>query len=148
MSREIKFRGKNITTGEWVFGCLVNNLWVYSECHSLHGQPVTEIIISGEADDWSVVEDELVITIDPATLGQFTGLLDNNGKGIYEGDVLIPFSEGVGPYWITFENGSFVCYSKFGRWGLLSRAFEPDIAKLYTPEVIGNIFENQELIKP
>ena len=79
---------------------------------------------------------------------QFTGLLDKNGKEIYEGDLLSPFHESIGPYWVVFENGSYVCYHKHGRWGLLSRAFEADILKDYSPVVIGNIYENPELLKP
>lgn len=78
---------------------------------------------------------------------QFTGLLDKNKKEIYEGDILCPFLESIGPYWIVFENGSFICYHKHGRWGLLSRVFEADILRDYSVEVIGNIYQNPELLK-
>ena len=74
------------------------------------------------------------------------GLKDKTGTDIYEGDVLKPFSEPIGPYWVVFENGSFVCYHKFGRWGLLSRIWDADILKSYEVEVIGNIYDNQELL--
>ena len=76
-------------------------------------------------------------------LMQFTGLYDKNGKEIYEGDFLRPFLESIGPYRIEFENGSFTCYHKHGRWGFLSLAFELNDYEL---EVIGNIYENSELI--
>ena len=78
---------------------------------------------------------------------QFTGFLDSLKKEIWEGDVLKPFLESIGPYWVVFENGSFVCYHKWGRWGLLSRVFEPDLLKDYQVEVIGNIYESPELIQ-
>jgi uncharacterized phage protein (TIGR01671 family) len=82
----------------------------------------------------------------PCEIMQSTGLKDKNGKEIYEGDVLIPFTKSIGPYWIVFENGAFVCYHKHGRWGLLSRAFEIGNPLGYSPEVIGNIHENPELL--
>lgn len=79
---------------------------------------------------------------DGDSLLEFTGLKDKNRVEIWEGDILAPFSEDIGPYTVTFENGSFVCYSGFGRWGLLSRAFDHDIAKTYDAIIIGNIYEH------
>lgn len=67
MNREIKFRGKRVDNGEWVYGHL--NGWVTD------GKPVSAIITPEE-----------VFILDPSTVGQYTGLKDKNGKDIYEGD--------------------------------------------------------------
>jgi len=69
-------------------------------------------------------------------LMQFTGLLDKNGKEIYEGDIVK--SEGVDKVFI--ENVPDLL--KLGHL-LGEHIFVPD-----TVEIIGNIYENPELLTP
>ena len=69
-------------------------------------------------------------------LMQFTGLYDKNGKEIYEGDIY-KWRDEIGT--ITYDNACFNCTAGNGNNELYSMV--DDI------EIIGNIYENPELIK-
>ena len=93
--------------------------------------------------DGSPLKTEKVVSGNHAILMQYTGLKDKNGKEIYEGDI-IRESDGDGGYIYAK-----VVYYKDGFMGK-EKGFEPEYPisdfKNET-EVIGNIYENPELLE-
>ena len=79
----------------------------------------------------------------PEIVGQFTGLLDKNGKEIYEGDILLMGEdEGVRIY-----NKVGVKDGCFGYIGEYSGELLPFCNYNVMEEIVGNIYDNPELIK-
>ena len=91
-------------------------------------------------------------TFDEVELMQFTGLKDKNGKEIYEGDILRDHGEEGAfyeyPFYIEYskERGSFDFVDKFDYYFGIARytAFQISCERV---EVIGNIYENPELLE-
>lgn len=75
---------------------------------------------------------------DTHIIQKFTGLLDKNGKEVYEGDLWLPWGLSK-PYEIRWHINGYWFY----RYGMEIRPIQ------YTDEgeVIGNIYENPELLQ-
>jgi len=125
MNRQIKFRGIRVDDGRWVYGNLLQELG-------------STFISANRNEHFEIL---------PDTSAQYTGLKDKNGKQIYEGDVFKPFTAGPNFYKVVFENGSFAIYNKYGYYSLLSKFIEVAERLKVDLKVVGNIYENPELIK-
>lgn len=76
-------------------------------------------------------------------LMQYTGLKDKNNKEIYEGDILFE-SFGERYYKVIFENGSFRAEFK---GDFEEHSFDLIDVAAQGCEIVGNIYENPELLK-
>ncbi len=103
-----------------------------------------DIVILAEGTKWKegggeTYEETGFYPIDCALM-QFTGLTDKNGKEIFEGDVL---SNIVARWVVVFNRGCF-CHQMVGR---PQNPTELALRSLVGGEIIGNIYENPELLK-
>lgn len=140
--REIKFRGKSLITGEWIYG------GYYSQ-PDRRKDSIRHIIVyqSNDLGGQQTIHDP----IDVKTLGQYIGVKDFTGREIYEGDIVKVLG---GEYCQGFHEYNYTCVVEWQAngfdlvkiknkcgvgWGFVS--IEYDIT------VIGNIYENPELLK-
>ena len=165
--REIKFRGKNYG-GIWLYGYLMP-----AEKPVINKGCKYRISVSPQS---CAGKDKMVYEIISDTIGQYTGLKDKNGKEIYEGDILRveEFWNESGPIEISeeflrvfdledlkgekqreyttpvsWEDGAFVIS--------VNRKGDTDLSALFGDmrlsfpifvfEVIGNIYDNPELVE-
>lgn len=137
MKREIRFRGKRIDNGEWVYGDLENpRIKDAALIHCYRND--------GKYDRQHKVEIESV--------GQFTGVSDRNNREIYEGDIIktkdrFGCGDNIGYIaWLPQECGFVIVWKKYdSRLGHRSRGgsyrCDPSL------EIVGNLYDNPELVK-
>ena len=134
MNRTIKFRGKSIYGDGWLLGSLIKiEEDRYAVIPNLNDIEIGKSIGMYEAY--------------PDTVGQFTGLLDKDGKEIYEGDILHTITFGFNPEEYTaiilYRNCSF----QLSNGRNLFYFGQSDLTKMDDTIVIGNIYDNPDLIK-
>ena len=134
--REIKFRGRK-PNGEWVYGDLVTT-------ETIDGIPTKKEILPFDSVIFDATEE-----VEEYTIGQFTGLYDENGEEIYEWDIVERFQPM--PH---YRNGVFydgnaiygvVRYIDTGFYILCeNQAYE--LSRNFDMWVQGNIHDNPELL--
>lgn len=158
--REILFRGKDVISGEWVYGDLAQ------EKHT------------DNSIKCAIVQTLSTYEVTPSTVGQYTGLVDKNSKQLFDGDIvrvaeydnmlMREFTEDGSRFEIfdieeakgglirsyttaiSWEEGAFV-FSSNGEYNdtLLTCLFG-DMRRSYPIfeiEIVGNIYDNPDLLK-
>lgn len=127
--REILFRGKRIDNEEWIYGYLFLAIG-------------DAYILGGTADG---IPD--MTEVNPDTVGEYIGIRDKDGKWIFEHDIVMHPS-----YWnrdknafcrVEFVEDGTAMFVMYGD-GLCS---DFDDFRWYELEVVGNIFDNPELLE-
>lgn len=151
MVREILFRGQTRRHGERIYlnGDKVPSHWVYGGI--FQGSGDFSVIYGAGNDEFDTTSIQKY-TVYSDTVGQYTGLQDKNGNRIFEGDIIsilcieyrIPEEENRTYY----ENGEV--YFDTERYGWYVKLPDDQISLWEFDEcgveIIGNIYENLELL--
>lgn len=152
--RERLFRGKRINDDSWVYGFYIHRPQPVCIGHS---HPYCIWIPANNPDETTTI-----VEVDPATVGQFTGLVVANGK-VFDGDylkfgayILEVFWNGETFQWQTGKVGRsydipYRCCGNYrgDKWTVIDLgeiAAEPIITGQMTTEIVGNRWDNPELL--
>lgn len=132
MNDRYLFRAKRIDNGEWIVGSLIQapylgsmRSWISSE----QEDKARLREISSNQAVWRAFE------VRNDTICQCTGLKDKNGKLIWENDIMKYQLDGKTRIYVVKYEPPMFSYKNVIRWSL------------YQDEVIGNIFDNPELLE-
>ena len=138
------YRGISKETGEWVYG------YYYK----------MPVVFPNESTAWmhyivclnEVVHPPLTqaILIDPATLGQGTGLKDAKNREIYGGDIVKSDNDGVGIYeiiWLELWAGYFRKVIQPSNYEPNGSEIQPLPMAEQDLEIIGNRHQHKELLE-
>ena len=130
MNRKIKFRGKRIDNGEWVYGYLAEKYFYADKKY---------VILTEYADARNFIEYEVI----PETICQFTGIFDYTDYEVYEDDIIQHFDGRI---------GKVVWNKAYGRFDIAIKNKSDTInsfrvSGLGRYDVIGNVHDNPEYVK-
>lgn len=136
--KQTLFRGKRVDNGEWVYG------YLYRLSERLN--PFI-MLVNSNAESYEVI---------PEMVGQFTGLPDDNGNKIFEGDILETEGPDGAEYWDVVHFGHFNdddnhgneyigFYVKSGNY--TTSLLEMPLGEHNYCYIIGNIYDNPELLE-
>ena len=151
--REIKFRGFELDLKQWVYGGYHKHIkrQICPIGDSLKEEDIQHLIIVDGFADWNMPRGIQVVTnVDKNSIGQFTGLKDKNGREVYDGDVVRGFDRPAVIKIGHVHNEKNSIYGVFAEWvkyGLVEAQYIDRIYKTDYIEVIGNIYENPELLE-
>ena len=114
--------------------CKNKNQWEKDSCFISRDGTLLEIRATGELRKYN--EQNHIIT-------QFTGLLDKNGIEIFEGDIIKIHDSIIAVVKYGGQGERFVEASFYASYGYMGQS----LSVISSIEVLGNIFENSELLE-
>lgn len=134
--REIIFRGQRPDNDEWVYGYLV-------EATNVITDKKATFIFEQDATYFTHGEFACSFEVKPETVGQYTGVIDKNGKKVFEGDV-VEYDGSCGEIVFVERRGAFMSNEKdmYGEWLSNLPQYGTGIV-----EIIGNIYDNKEILE-
>lgn len=146
------FKAKRIDNGEWIVGNLITNVFFRL------GQSIPYILCPDKAkydcfEDFT--EENGIFEVRPDTICQCTGLKDKNGKLIWENDVIKYHFRDLyaqiryGAYQNCFDSQKAEHIGFYVDWSE-SMNYRKDLGywiNIVNAEVVGNIFDNPELLE-
>nr|DAN26476.1 MAG TPA: YopX protein [Caudoviricetes sp.] len=142
--RQIKFRGRRLDNGKWVYGDLIENQGRFFIYHA------TSETTTKDSDDGHITV--VAVAVDGSTVGQFTGRYDKNGREIYEGDIVRFPVNGPTEDTAVLKTSEVKWNKDLFRFTVLSELWRSeyciiDGGRVGQMEVICNIHDNPELLK-
>lgn len=144
--REILFRAKQKDKGNWVEGYYIRQdetTYCFKEDYERHPENTKHYIVFDMPTDWGLPNRHLMAEIDPETICQYTGLKDKNGNRIWENDII--------KHEISDTIGTVKWYQEdYVGWCVDDTIIDEQqfTDEMWNEcEVIGNIFDNPELLK-
>lgn len=172
--RDIEFRGYCKENKQWFCGGLwisKETTYCFKEDYDAHPENTKVYILFDQITDWGLPNNHYKVEVDPETVGQYIGKKDKNGKKIYEGDIF-KFEDEIFEKWFTDcgyeyssstnDNYAVVGYDEekarfdFVRYKHENGQIEADLHENHNLdfgdfveglEVIGNIYDNPELLE-
>lgn len=128
--REILYKAKRKDNSEWVEG------WLFAS----YNRAYIITLVDDEAT-WKNNPRLLYSEVDPATVCEFTGMVDKNGKKIFEGDIVYDDFRDIG--YVKFSRGAYIFKYIYGN-GICNAVCEWCEWEKY--EVVGSVFDHPELL--
>lgn len=141
--RKILFRGKRTDNGEWVCGYYVLRKRPYFKDKGANFEHIIcdNLVIDDFNDKQFVDTIPITYSVDPETVGQYTGLTDTNDRKIFEGDIV----------WYDYEEerGIIQWDNDTARFIITCSTFTVDFDNVYgcELEIVGNVYDDPELLK-
>jgi uncharacterized phage protein (TIGR01671 family) len=130
--RDIKFKGKRVDNGEWVYG------YYWLDCvNGTH-----KITVSNMGADnfrcFKVIYD---------TVSQYVGLKDKNSKEIFENDIIKSSNNTIGQVYFDETSLQYLYKNREGGFRFYNGQIEDEMPIYREYKVVGNVFDNSELLE-